>query len=331
MLTLGTKDLSTYRTPLMGMATLMIIACHAPASGVVLPQVLSRLLTMGNYGVDLFLLLSGIGVYYSLSKQSATSLGGVLWYKKRLNRIIIPYLIVYIPYSIVMLLQGKYTMGECLLCLSTLEYWVSHRGAWFVSLILVLYLLSPQLFIMMKSKGRWLYEGLIIVGIMAICNSVEPSGSGFVSNVVFALGRVPSFLLGMGLGNLCQQNRKISASWIIMPVVLYVVFVKVCAVYHALAWMLIPLMTYLFILFLKLTKAITCCVRAFNFLGKISLESYLTNITLNSLLQTLIPAYVASSLFYGRWIEYTIVVVVGLIVAYYVNKISSQIQNRVAS
>ena len=76
MLTLGTKDLSTYRTPLMGMATLMIIACHAPASGVVLPQVLSRLLTMGNYGVDLFLLLSGIGVYYSLSKQSATSLGG---------------------------------------------------------------------------------------------------------------------------------------------------------------------------------------------------------------------------------------------------------------
>lgn len=74
------KDLSTYRTQLMGMATLMIIACHAPASGVVMPHLLTRIFTQGNYGVDLFLLLSGLGVYYSLSKQPVTSLlgGGIL-------------------------------------------------------------------------------------------------------------------------------------------------------------------------------------------------------------------------------------------------------------
>lgn len=70
------NNLSTYRTQLMGIATLMIIACHAPASGVVMPHFLSRIFNLGNFGVDLFLLLSGLGVYYSLSKQSVTSLMG---------------------------------------------------------------------------------------------------------------------------------------------------------------------------------------------------------------------------------------------------------------
>ena len=326
------RDLSTFRTQLTGIATLMIIACHAPASGVLMPRVISRLFTLGNYGVDLFLLLSGLGMYYSLSNQPVTSfMGGAIYLKKKFSRILIPYLIIYIPYCIIMMLLGKYMIGDSLLCITTLEYWVSHRGAWFVSLILFLYLLSPLLFTMMKSKGRWLYAALIIAVIMAICNSIELAGSGFVSNVVFALGRVPSFVLGMALGDFCQQDKKISAVWFILLFVLYVVCIKVFSICSGLAWMLIPLMAHLLLIFLKWVNRFACCVSSFNFLGKISLESYLTNITINSLLHTLIPAYVASTLFYGRWFEYTIIIVVGLIVAYCVNKVSSKLQNRIIS
>lgn len=238
---------------------------------------------------------------------------------------------VYIPYCIFMMLIGKYTIGDSVLCVTALEYWACHRGAWFVSLILVLYLLSPLLFRLMESKGKWFYVVAIIAGIVAICNwpDIDSSGSGFLSNVIFALGRVPCFILGMAVGKACQQDKKVSAAWFILPVVLYVVFVKVFSVYDALAWMLILLMTYLLILFLKLIKNITWCVSVFNFLGKISLESYLTNITINSLLLNLIPVFIASSLFYGRWLEYSIVVVGGLNIAYYVKKVSSLIQERV--
>ncbi len=52
----------------MGIATLMIIACHAPASGVLMPRVISCLFTLGNYGVDIFLFLSGLGLSYSMNK-----------------------------------------------------------------------------------------------------------------------------------------------------------------------------------------------------------------------------------------------------------------------
>lgn len=71
-------DISRYRTQLMGMASLMIIACHAPASGVLMPPVLANVLSYGNFGVDIFLLLSGLGLYYSLSKRPVENGGGIL-------------------------------------------------------------------------------------------------------------------------------------------------------------------------------------------------------------------------------------------------------------
>lgn len=226
-----------------------------------------------------------------------------------------------------MMLLGKYTIGDSILCVTTLEFWVSHRGAWFVSIILVLYLLSPVLYRLMKSKGKWLYVTVIIAGIMVFCNwpGVNVAGRGFMSNVVFALRRTPCFVLGMAVGTACQQDKKISAGWLVMPLVLYVVYIKLFSFYDGLVWMLIPLMTCLLVFFLKLINNITWCVSTFNFLGKISLESYLTNITINSLLLSIIPALISSPIFRGRWLEYSIVVVVGLICAYYVNRWSQRI------
>ena len=52
-------DLSTYRTQLMGVATLMIIFCHANAYHVLLPSSIVSLLGWRNLGVDIFLFLSG--------------------------------------------------------------------------------------------------------------------------------------------------------------------------------------------------------------------------------------------------------------------------------
>ena len=62
--------LSKYRTQMMGLAALMIIFCHAPASGVVMPPFLHKVLGLGNFGVSIFLLLSGLGSWYSLNKRS---------------------------------------------------------------------------------------------------------------------------------------------------------------------------------------------------------------------------------------------------------------------
>ena len=62
--------LSQYRTQLMGCAAIMIIICHAEASSVLIPPKIGHVLAYGNYGVDVFLFLSGIGCFYSLDKTS---------------------------------------------------------------------------------------------------------------------------------------------------------------------------------------------------------------------------------------------------------------------
>ena len=64
------KDLSSFRTQLMGMAAIMILVCHAEASHVLMPGWLAKMMNFGNFGVDIFLFLSGLGCYYSLSKTN---------------------------------------------------------------------------------------------------------------------------------------------------------------------------------------------------------------------------------------------------------------------
>lgn len=70
------KQISKFRTPLMGIATILIFIVHAPDNGVVMPNALKTICALGSLGVDLFLLLSGFGLWYSLNR---------LFLEKKLN------------------------------------------------------------------------------------------------------------------------------------------------------------------------------------------------------------------------------------------------------
>ena len=144
--------ISKHRSALMGIATFMIIACHAPASGVELPYIFARFLGLGNYGVDIFLFLSGLGCYFSLSKTTVLA----NYFKKRYIRIGIPYLLITLPYIIVFLLLGEFSLSNAILSLTTLDYWIEHKGAWFVALLIPLYFLSPVIY-----KVLWLFCNLV--------------------------------------------------------------------------------------------------------------------------------------------------------------------------
>lgn len=45
---------SQYRTALMGVATILIIVCHLPAYGVVMPLWIAKLVGSFGVGVDIF-------------------------------------------------------------------------------------------------------------------------------------------------------------------------------------------------------------------------------------------------------------------------------------
>ena len=59
----------------MGISIIMILLCHARMDGAYLPDIHLSILSLGNWGVDIFLQLSGIGMYYSISKQE----GNINW------------------------------------------------------------------------------------------------------------------------------------------------------------------------------------------------------------------------------------------------------------
>ena len=121
MMQFNLKYISEYRTQMMGIAALMVVFCHAPAFGVSMPGVVAKIVASGGLGVDVFLFLSGVGCYYSLSKLAFRSVGS--WYKRRLVRILIPYALMQIPFWIYEWCVGKFNLLDSLYTFSTIKFW----------------------------------------------------------------------------------------------------------------------------------------------------------------------------------------------------------------
>ena len=70
--------LSTYRGELMGFAILLILTYHAFLYTSA-PNIVKAVTQTGRIGVDFFLILSAIGLYFSVMKNSSL----IFFYKKR--------------------------------------------------------------------------------------------------------------------------------------------------------------------------------------------------------------------------------------------------------
>lgn len=103
--------LSKYRSALMGMATIGILMCHAPANGVNLPFHLNSILGLGQMGVMIFFFVSGLGLYYSTRRMEYSISGIAAWYRKRFVRLFVPYLIIYAPVLYISMSEGTSLNG----------------------------------------------------------------------------------------------------------------------------------------------------------------------------------------------------------------------------
>lgn len=161
--------LSTYRNLLMGLAAIGVFVMHFIVQGVLafpspLKKIETVLLLWGSSGVDVFCLLSGFGLFYSLEKNPKLS----QYYKKRVIRVYIPFLLITIPGYLFFL---KISIKKCLIKWTTLYLWVSgNDGTWFVSFIIVMYLLSPIIYKFYKSSStrKLIVKHCIAVALMWI-------------------------------------------------------------------------------------------------------------------------------------------------------------------
>lgn len=280
--------LSTYRNLLMGLAAIGVFVMHFIVQGVLafpspLKKIETVLLLWGSSGVDVFCLLSGFGLFYSLEKNPKLS----QYYKKRVVRVYIPFLLITIPGYLFFL---KVSIKKCLIKWTTLYLWASgNDGTWFVSFIIVMYLLSPIIYKFYKSSStkKLIVKHCIAVALMWILLwGGERAFPALIAQVGIALYRIPIFFTGMLLAALVKQNANFSISdWIIAVMAIITVLKSVLDIDTGTIDMLTMacrsfFFVYVECIILQLLSKSQTKIRfvLLNSIGKYSLEFYLIHI-----------------------------------------------------
>ncbi|WP_455614568.1 acyltransferase family protein [Bacteroides congonensis] len=300
---------SKYRTQIMGVSALMIIICHVQGIDFSHFPIVKKLIWFGNYGVEFFLFVSGFGMFYSLDNMDT---GLIHWYKKRYIRILVPYvLITSLLYPLRLIFGGDFGIRDFLLHITTLEFWMYHKGAWFIAMLFPLYLITPliaRLFDRMQKR----FLAMLVLMIIFLILSQIPIDNNIIQNIQFVCARVPIFLLGLGIAPWIKEGVAINLLTIISFTVISFLL------WHFLGLQSmgsIPLLIVLGCL-LGLKCKLTAFSVFFTFMGKISLESYLTNIFLGSMMRDV--NYMG---------KYLIIILLGIFLASIFHKLSGSIMS----
>lgn len=258
------KDISTYRSELMGWSIVWILMLHF---GFYSLRPLGFIAQYGYAGVDIFLFVSGFGLFYSLDKKPSL----LYFYRKRLVRIFPAY---YIVGAFASLGLFHDTILQYLFRYTTIGFWTGGLYyEWFVPSILLLYLLAP-LFKQMGVKGQAVLAGCFLIISYCILGRED-----LIDGVHFFLFyRVPAFLFGM----ICAQWLKngVHAKWFLwialagIPFFLWL-YPKFHQVYLYKYYSVFFLMPIFIIVFIGLSKYVKCTNIVMRYIGRSSLEIYL--------------------------------------------------------
>ncbi|MBR2590703.1 MAG: acyltransferase [Clostridia bacterium] len=205
--------LSKRRNDLFGISIVSIVVYHyCLLSKLAVAKIYCAL--VGSVGVPVFLMLSGMGLFFSMSKNA--SIGQ--FYKKRLVRVVIPYAIVATVHfalrciikkqGIVAFLRGVFFVNFVL---------KSSSQFWFVAFILVMYLLFPLFFKLFRTGKYNFIKLLILCGIVVAANfALSRLAPSLYENIEVMLTRIPAFLIGVYLGEMAYNKRAVKLPfWLI--------------------------------------------------------------------------------------------------------------------
>ena len=219
------SNLSLFRNELKGLAILGVILCHMKLP--IGEGLLKKLLFYGYSGVDVFLLLSGYGLYVSLSRSD--DLGGYL--RRRAARLLPAYWPVCLVWLCTMIPAFGFSPVQTLQTVAGNVLMVGYlAGAplninWYPSCLLLTLLLAPCVYACLKNSRKPLRTLLLL---LAAAFGVGISYFGNAQLLLFS--RLPIFVLGMGLAMMERgklQNPLRGAAW---PFFLTVCFAAVFGV-----------------------------------------------------------------------------------------------------
>lgn len=267
------KDISEYRSTMMGLSILAIILFH---QDFVNGFPLNFFHYYGYWGVDIFLLLSGMGLVNSLNKYPIHT-----FYQRRLLRLfpscifcgIFKCVVTLLLSSLILLPHGSSHIN-----------WLSPLSLdlWYIRAIIVYYLLSPWLFkYLQRMAGLTMAIVFLIFFVNELFFRVHDSNS---------LSWIPERLLVFTIGMLLMLKKDLLASkTILLSAVFLIVAVTIAATYkgdiHAvsLPWAImifclaIGTITIIYLTVFLLKHIPQSFLEPFKWAGTISLELYLVH------------------------------------------------------
>lgn len=306
------------------MATIMVVISHLYMSGIALSDPIRRLTGLGSSGVELFLFLSGFGLWKSFDNATngtfhCNSKRLLSWYKRRYLRILIPYLLFSMPMYGILTMMDHQGVGEYLMRVSTFAVWLRHGwGLWYIAMLIPLYFVTPFLLKLLTGKRGivWLVVLILMTQLVVFFKMCGPED---LYHIRFVIQRLPGFFIGIYLARaICNGEREPLWTVLFIPIIIYAslyIYNHCVEERFFYLWLLILPFSTVGVWLMK------CCEwlrRVCEFVGTMSLEVYCTHMFIPVFIMRVLG--VASSL----WI-YILGVCVSIILSWGINKAAKRI------
>ena len=279
-------NISRYRAEQMGAAMLFVILFHVALDR---GDPFYGLRRCGNVGVDIFLFLSGVGLWYSWTKTPDMR----QFYRRRLLRIVPTWLVCatafYLPDYLgprrfsksVVDLVGDITVNW--------DFWLHDELTfWYVPAIMLLYVLAPWYMRLIQRHAAYRWLPVLMVVWCVMVEWVLPIHRA-VGHLEIFWSRVPIFFIGINCGALVKEGRKVSGDAVWLLLLTFAMTFGTCLYLEQVRHGHFPLFVerMLYIPFTVCTVLVlnrvfrrtpTWLNSAFRLVGALSLEAYLIHI-----------------------------------------------------
>ncbi|WP_416988270.1 acyltransferase family protein, partial [Alistipes putredinis] len=214
--------------------------------------------------------------------------------------------------------------------LSTLNYWLEHKGFWYIAMLIPLYFLTPfYARIIDKTKYQTLLTVTLCI-ILLLISTIKIENNNLFShvwnNTAFVLQRIPSYLIGYYMAPSILKGKKVNL--LKLTGIIAGCFLVIKIIFPANTfWEWLEIYPIMLVSYFFIKKSVWI-KRICTFMGQISLESYLTNGCMILLIGLLPWETTLDHLNYGNYLRYTLIIVTGITTAYCANRIINKITAR---
>ena len=292
--------LSKYRNVLYGLACISIMlfhyACYVPYDNSV--KAITAYVfkaVIGSIGVEIFILMSGICMYFSFYRKQNV----MEFYIKRFRRLIIPYILVVVPFYVHKdIFMNRLGREKLLSDLSYESFFLEGNiSVWYILCIAIMYLLYPVLFKAFEKYDKYRHALLgIFLGASIASNLVlYVVAPELFTKIEIMTMRFPIYIIGVYLGKKVYEKQRFSAFEIILFIIGAVTkFIIDFLKYHEM--IIIPIFVIRYVNLnssLVLLGSVVLLLAIFKFnsknkllckCGALSLELYLVHVTLMNIL-----------------------------------------------